>query len=306
MFRSPDTVPQDLLFIQDLLGPQYTPADEDSSSSECSEEQVEADLVENLSYVVSSLLAKHPLYCCRSDADSEDSSSESEADVDKPSLVICEDEDGVSLPLKQDSYFRTKNEPTEESDVLVPDIQQVGADEILEQIGEVLNIVENTVIVKGHTASKNTNQTLDAETLLLFEDRQVLGYVSLMHDHSSSSHKQVYDTFGPTAEPLYQVKFKDADSIDTGKVQVSRKVFHVPSRSRFVFVSMTKGSDASNCHDEEPAEHELDFSDDEAEQEHKRKKSVLSFGVLSHAHPFHLDELLHGRTLPFLPMQRLT
>lgn len=44
-------------------------------------------------------------------------------------------------------------------------------------------------------------------------------------------------------------------------------------RSNFVFVSQLKalkGSDASNAHDEEPAEDEVEFSDDEAEREHKR------------------------------------
>ena len=47
----------------------------------------------------------------------------------------------------------------------------------------------------------------------------------------------------------------------------------MPSRSNFVFLShlkRLKGSDASNAHDEEPGEDELEFSDDEAEREHKR------------------------------------
>jgi H/ACA ribonucleoprotein complex non-core subunit NAF1 len=51
-------------------------------------------------------------------------------------------------------------------------------------------------------------------------------------------------------------------------------VFHVPARSKYIFVaSLTRlrGSDASNVHDEEPAEYELEFSDDEAEAAHKAK-----------------------------------
>jgi H/ACA ribonucleoprotein complex non-core subunit NAF1 len=50
-------------------------------------------------------------------------------------------------------------------------------------------------------------------------------------------------------------------------------VFHVPQRSHFVFLSQIKqfkGSDASNVHDEEPADDELEFSDDEAEAAHNR------------------------------------
>ena len=51
-------------------------------------------------------------------------------------------------------------------------------------------------------------------------------------------------------------------------MKIGREVFHVPTKSRFVFVSQIKalkGSDASNVHDEEPADDELEFSDDEAE-----------------------------------------
>lgn len=55
---------------------------------------------------------------------------------------------------------------------------------------------------------------------------------------------------------------------------MGRDVYHVPARSKFVSVSylkqMFKGSDASNAHDEEPGDDELEFSDDEAEREHKR------------------------------------
>jgi len=48
----------------------------------------------------------------------------------------------------------------------------------------------------------------------------------------------------------------------------------VPSRSKFVFVDqikMFKGSDASNVYDEEPAENEIEFSDDEAEAAYRAR-----------------------------------
>lgn len=59
--------------------------------------------------------------------------------------------------------------------------------------------------------------------------------------------------------------------IDLDKVQPCRPVFHVPQRSKFVFLDRLshKGSDASNVHDEEPADDELEFSDDEAEAAYK-------------------------------------
>lgn len=48
----------------------------------------------------------------------------------------------------------------------------------------------------------------------------------------------------------------------------------VPSKSKFVFVDHIKafkGSDASNVYDEEPADDELEFSDDEAEAAYKSR-----------------------------------
>lgn len=86
--------------------------------------------------------------------------------------------------------------------------------------------------------------------------------------------RQIYETFGPTSQPLYQVRFNDSFPLDPEKVLVSREVFHVPLRSNFVFlreIKRLKGSDASNVHDEEPAEDELEFSDDEAEAAHRQR-----------------------------------
>jgi H/ACA ribonucleoprotein complex non-core subunit NAF1 len=92
---------------------------------------------------------------------------------------------------------------------------------------------------------------------------------------------QIYETFGPTTQPFYQVKFSSAFPLDPERVRVGREVFHVPTRSRFVFVNQIKalrGSDASNVHDEEPADDELEFSDDEAEAAYRsrlKRKCVL-------------------------------
>lgn len=81
---------------------------------------------------------------------------------------------------------------------------------------------------------------------------------------------------------MYQIKFNSNYPLDTEKVRVGREVFHVPARSKFVFVNQIKrfkGSDASNAYDEEPGDDELEFSDDEQEQAHKRsltQKFVVS------------------------------
>ena len=89
-------------------------------------------------------------------------------------------------------------------------------------------------------------------------------------------HLKIFETFGPTSEPLYQVRFTQAFPLDPEKVQIGRPVFHVPSQSFYVFVQQLrhlKGSDASNVHDEEPGEDEVEFSDDEQEAAHKRAQT---------------------------------
>lgn len=96
----------------------------------------------------------------------------------KPKVLDEEDEEeeegGAAV-----ATVRTKNELSE-PDIMIPPIFQVGSEEQLERVGEIMNIVNNVVIVKGggsgtHRASEHA---LDAETLLVYEDRKVLGYVS--------------------------------------------------------------------------------------------------------------------------------
>ncbi|KAF7302763.1 ACT-7 domain-containing protein [Mycena chlorophos] len=261
-FLVPTSVPQDLLLIHDILGPletkESTPTlkreeeEEDiaSSGDEASEAEIHAELVKLEEDSESELSSD-------SESDSEDEAEPKEKQQTKEDVEddVDEVESGAAAPPAL-SYFQTKNELLE-TDITVPDIEQVGPEEALEHVGEVFSVVDKSVIVKGASSSPHT---LDSDTLLVFEDRKVLGYI--------------YETFGPTTQPLYQVKFNAAYPVDPEKITLSRAVFHVPQRSKFVEVDQIKrfkGSDASNVNDEEPAAHELDFSDDEAEAEHKRR-----------------------------------
>jgi H/ACA ribonucleoprotein complex non-core subunit NAF1 len=50
----------------------------------------------------------------------------------------------------------------------------------LERVGEVMNIMDNAVIVKctsSEVVNRGSDKALDAGTLLVFEDRKVMGYV---------------------------------------------------------------------------------------------------------------------------------
>ncbi|KAJ6575434.1 Gar1/Naf1 RNA binding region-domain-containing protein [Mycena capillaripes] len=281
-FVVPSVVSQDLLLIQDLIGlpepvPQkHVPIVEDnidsSDSENGSEDEIEADLVkvedeDSKLYGTTSSAPTDSTSESESGSDSDSSDDEEPRKVNIKDLDAEEDDDtGVVAPTT--TYFQTKNEVVE-TDIVVPDIEEVGADEVLERVGEVMIVIDNkTVIVKGAPAEvlvRASDHALDCDTLLVFEDRKVLGYI--------------YETFGPTSQPLYQVKFNASYPLDQDKIQPSRAVFHVPQRSRFVSVSQIKrfkGSDASNMHDEEPAEDEMEFSDDEAEAAYKRRRREVS------------------------------
>ncbi|KAJ7492317.1 NAF1-domain-containing protein [Mycena latifolia] len=301
-FLVPNVVSQDLLLIQDLIGvPQTVPTrpppkfddNIDSSDSENgSEDEIEADLVK-VEAEDSKLCAPTDStseYDSSSDSDSSDSDDEEPSKANIKDLDAEEDEDsGVVAPTT--TYFQTKNELVE-TDIVVPDIEEVGSDEILERVGEVMSIIDKTVIVKG-APSAPASLTLDYDTLLVFEDRKVLGYI--------------YETFGPTTQPLYQVKFSASYPVDADKVQLSRPVFHVPQRSKFVSVNQIrrfKGSDASNMHDEEPADDELEFSDDEAEAAYKsslkRKRESRANSVVSSRQSTPSLALMRDQNLAFL------
>lgn len=96
----------------------------------------------------------------------------------KKSLDDTEDDDlGVAAST---TYLQTKNEVAD-TNIVVPAISEVEPCDALEKVGEIMSIVGNIVIVKGlpvdHVNSLS-ERALDAESLLVFDDRKVLGYVS--------------------------------------------------------------------------------------------------------------------------------
>ena len=68
-------------------------------------------------------------------------------------------------------------------DVAIPEIVEVDPEETLERVGEILSILQDKILIVKGLASQVTgrapDRVLDTETLLVFEDRKVLGYVSL-------------------------------------------------------------------------------------------------------------------------------
>ena len=236
-----------------------------------------------------------------SDSDTSDSDDSSDVEEFNPAKlrefldnIDDEDDEGGGSGGRLATTHEVLNE-----DITIPEIVEVDQDETLERVGEILSILQDKiVIVKGlisQVVGRAPDRVLDTETLLVFEDRKVLGYVSLSSElppdfpfFASDLTLQIHETFGPTHQPLYQVKFNDKFPLDKERTQISRPIFHVPSRSNFVFVDklkLAKGSDASNAHDEEPGEDEAEFSDDEQEAAYKRMLKERFFLRFNSLHP---------------------
>ncbi|CUA72905.1 H/ACA ribonucleoprotein complex non-core subunit NAF1 [Rhizoctonia solani] len=223
-------------------------------------------------------------YTSSDDSDSSDSSSDVEMRVTKyptrkqpafqvPNDSDIEDDEVPSGSIAQ--YAGTKNEVLLPQ-VKAPELAVIPPEETLELIGEVMTVLDSVVVIKGYTSS--VDRVLDTDSLLVFEDRNVFGVV--------------FETFGAVKQPLYSVRFPSASAIDKDAIRVGRQVFHVPARSNFVFINeiaRIKGSDASNLHDEEVGEDQLDFSDDEAEAQWRRNRKEAKRG----------QALLHDSTANF-------
>jgi H/ACA ribonucleoprotein complex non-core subunit NAF1 len=203
-FKLPQTISQDLLLIRDLIGvppnpwiPTVVQKDDsiDSSDSEiASEDEIEAELIPLSSEEeLGGFKAVHvPLsssfysayrfsssISSGSDTDSESESSVNDDDAKSVSNHYLEEEDESAPAPTTGAHFRTKNE-VDETDINIPDIVEVGTEEVLEKVGEIMSVMEKLVIVKGvpsERANRGSERALDSDTLLLFEDRKVMGYV---------------------------------------------------------------------------------------------------------------------------------
>ncbi|KAH6717125.1 Gar1/Naf1 RNA binding region-domain-containing protein [Leptodontidium sp. MPI-SDFR-AT-0119] len=166
------------------------------------------------------------------------------------------DDEGGGKAKGAGGQLRTKNEVP---DVIVPKPDVViTADMPITEVGNVEHIVENVLVIKARISGEN--RALESGSVLCLEDRSVIGVVA--------------EILGPVQKPLYSVMFTNAAEITEAGLSLGTKVFYSEKHSTFVFTQALKaykGSDASNLHDEEVGDEEMEFSDDEAEAEHKRR-----------------------------------
>ncbi|KAL4815649.1 Gar1/Naf1 RNA binding region-domain-containing protein [Aspergillus spinulosporus] len=198
---------------------------------------------------------------------STNSSDESDEDEDYPILSpeeqarilmqaeLGSDDEGEGKG-KFGAPLKTANEIPEEV-LPIPDVTITPEMKIV-LLGHVEAAVDNTVLIAANTTGEY--QVLEAGSLLCLEDRRIAGVVS--------------ETLGRVENPLYAVRFATAADVEEHGLSRGTVVYYVVDHSTFVFTQPLKGlkgSDASNFHDEEVGEDEVEFSDDEQEAEYRRK-----------------------------------
>ncbi|MCJ1288447.1 hypothetical protein MMC26_007805, partial [Xylographa opegraphella] len=164
-------------------------------------------------------------------------------------------EDGRGNKCTVNRPLRTLHEEPDEI-VEKPNVA-VTANMRIEPLGWVETLVENLVLVKAKTTGEH--QVLETGSVLCLQDRTVIGVIA--------------ETLGRVQQPLYSIRFTNAAAIEQAGISKGTYIYYAPQYSTYVFtqtLKACKGSDASNIHDEEVGDDELEFSDDEIEAEHKR------------------------------------
>lgn len=194
-----------------------------------------------------------------SDEDSEEEGYELLGVEETARLLMAEggsdDEGDRGGKASGSGQLKTKNELPQEV-IPKPDVT-ITPETKLEELGVVEHIVENIMLVKAFTTGEY--QVLDNGSVLCTADRVVIGAVA--------------ETIGKVLQPMYTVYFNSNEEIKTLNLEVGTKVLYPVDHASYVFTEPLKGlkgSDASNLHDEEVGDDEMEFSDDEKEAEYKR------------------------------------
>ncbi|KAK3643106.1 hypothetical protein LTR56_004945 [Elasticomyces elasticus] len=243
-----------------------------------------------------------------SDSDSDDGEAYQMLDAATAAKILMQGEgDDDDKPKKGggnvDNQPRTVNEMKE---VVVPKPDVVVTEDMkITLLGTVERAVENTILIKGVTSGEY--RVLEYGSLLCTQDRKVIGVVGetigrVQQPYYSVSFTNMDDIKAtlapvvavaelpspPASEGVESAELEPVEAEkseqEVAKVDVNVEgvqIFYVDSHSTFVFTQPLKGlkgTDASNIHDEEVAEEEMEFSDDEAEAEYKRMKKAAKRG----------------------------
>ncbi|KAJ8110797.1 hypothetical protein ONZ43_g5785 [Nemania bipapillata] len=159
---------------------------------------------------------------------------------------------------------RTKNE-LPEAIIPKPDVE-IKPDMQIIELGVIEHFVGNTAVIRANTTGEY--QVLDTGSVLCLEDRTVIAALA--------------DVIAAVREPRYTAGFTSEEEIKSLGLQTGTKIFYPPALANLGLTQVlraNKGTDASNWHDEEVAEDEIEFSDDEKEAEHKRQLKAKKRGA---------------------------
>ncbi|KAI1817938.1 NAF1-domain-containing protein [Poronia punctata] len=159
---------------------------------------------------------------------------------------------------------RTKNE-LPEAIIPRPDVE-IKPDMELIELGVIEHFVDNTAVIKANTTGEY--QVLDTGSVLCLEDRTIIAALA--------------DVIAAVREPRYTAGFQSQEEIKAFGLEPGTKIFYPPALANLGLTQAlknNKGTDASNWHDEEVAEDEIEFSDDEKEAEYKRQLKAKRKGV---------------------------
>ncbi|MEQ2293250.1 hypothetical protein AMECASPLE_031375 [Ameca splendens] len=200
--------------------------------------------------------------CLDEDSDSDTSSSSSSSSTSSssssssPAPIFEDDDEGFSQPAP----IKARDEVLVEELPAVEDVSVTLPEEAeLQPVGTVSSIVQQLVIIQ----SLKDTPPLNEDSILFRSDRVAVG--------------KVFEVFGPVYSPLYILRFNSSDQITSKGLTEGLTVYYAPALKEYTEYILTqqlkllKGSDASWKNDEEPPEEALDYSDDEKEQEAKRK-----------------------------------
>jgi H/ACA ribonucleoprotein complex non-core subunit NAF1 len=221
-------------------------------------------------------LDSSPMGSSSSDTSDDESSSDDDDDDDDDDYKMLDPAEQAARLMQEDGGSddegmgkahngagagppRTLNEKPDE---VVPKPDLIITENMkIEELGYVENLVENLVLIKAKTTGEY--QVLEFGSVLCLENRTVIGVVA--------------ETLGRVEQPYYAVHFTNEKAIAETGISKGTNIFYVEEHSTSVFtqpLKSFKGSDASNLHDEEVGDEGIEFSDDEAEAEYKRKQKL--------------------------------
>ncbi|KAI0447670.1 Gar1/Naf1 RNA binding region-domain-containing protein [Xylaria telfairii] len=159
---------------------------------------------------------------------------------------------------------RTKNE-LPEAIIPRPEVE-IKPDMQIIELGAIEHFVGNTAVIKANTTGEY--QVLDTGSVLCLEDRTVIAALA--------------DVIAAVREPRYTAGFASEEEIKSFGLETGTKIFYPPALATLGLtqaLKAIKGTDASNWHDEEVGEDEIEFSDDEKEAEYKRQLKAKKRGA---------------------------